>query len=82
MSGCSLKGLYLGESIPELFSLPTSLEFTRDYVAKNLPVVIRGATAEWSACTKWNSSYFRYVINMNMIYFILLSPVTLNSLSQ
>lgn len=59
MSECSLKGLYLGESIPELFSLPTSLEFTRDYVAKNLPVVIRGATAEWPACKKWNSRYFR-----------------------
>lgn len=57
----SKKGLYLGETIPQLFSMPTSLEFARDYVAKNLPVVIRGATEHWPACTKWNSKYFRYL---------------------
>lgn len=57
------QGLYLGETIPELFSMPTSLEFARDFVAKNLPVVIREATAHWPACTKWNSKYFRYEQN-------------------
>lgn len=33
--------LYLGTSVPELFEIPTSIEFVRDYVAKNMPVVIR-----------------------------------------
>lgn len=33
--------LYLGTNVPELFEIPTSIEFVRDYVAKNMPVVIR-----------------------------------------
>lgn len=33
--------LYLGTSVPEIFEIPTSIEFVRDYVAKNIPVVIR-----------------------------------------
>ncbi len=27
--------------MPELYEIPTSIEFLRDYVAKNMPVVIR-----------------------------------------
>ena len=33
--------LYLGTNVPELFEIPSSIEFVRDYVAKNMPVVIR-----------------------------------------
>lgn len=33
--------LYLGTNVPELLEIPTSIEFLRDYVAKNMPVVIR-----------------------------------------
>lgn len=51
--------LYLGNGITELFEVPTSLEFVRDYVAKNVPVVIRNATLDWPAVSKWNSKYFR-----------------------
>lgn len=51
--------LYLGSTIPQLFSTPTALEFARDYVGKNLPLVIRGGVSDWPACTKWNSKYFR-----------------------
>ncbi|GAB0096810.1 JmjC domain-containing protein [Sergentomyia squamirostris] len=50
--------LYLGSRIPELFDLPTSLQFTRDYVAKNTPVVLRGSI-DWPATSKWSSKYFR-----------------------
>ncbi|XP_059616337.1 bifunctional peptidase and (3S)-lysyl hydroxylase Jmjd7 [Phlebotomus argentipes] len=50
--------LYLGSRIPELFDLPTSLQFTRDYVAKNMPVVLRGCL-HWPAISKWSSKYFR-----------------------
>ena len=51
--------LFLGENISELFEIPSSLEFLRDYVAKNLPVVIRNAVIGWPAVTKWNSKYFK-----------------------
>lgn len=53
--------LYLAPKIAELTRAPTSLEFVRDFVAKNVPVVIRGATANWPAVNKWNSDYFRWV---------------------
>ncbi|XP_055376619.1 bifunctional peptidase and (3S)-lysyl hydroxylase Jmjd7 [Condylostylus longicornis] len=53
------KDLYLGKKIYELTELPTSLEFTRDYVGKNLPVVIRGCTLQWPSVLKWNSKYFQ-----------------------
>lgn len=54
------KDLYLGTHVPELYEIPTSIEFVRDYVAKNLPVVIREATLDhWPAITKWNSKHFR-----------------------
>lgn len=53
------KDLYLGNCIPELTYIPDSLEFIRDYVSKNLPVVIRGCTLQWPAVLKWNSRFFR-----------------------
>ncbi|XP_055680800.1 bifunctional peptidase and (3S)-lysyl hydroxylase Jmjd7 [Lutzomyia longipalpis] len=53
--------LYLGPRIPELFDIPTSLQFTRDYVAKNMPVILRGCL-HWPAITKWSSKYFRNTI--------------------
>lgn len=45
----------------EVFEVPSSLQFVRDYVAKNVPVVIRNATLDWPAVSKWNSKYFRCV---------------------
>lgn len=37
---------------------PTSLQFAR-YVAKNQPVVFRGATANWEAVKKWKVGYLK-----------------------
>lgn len=54
-----LSDLYLGPRIKELFELPSSLEFVRDYVAKNIPVIIRSGALSWPAITKWNSQLFR-----------------------
>ncbi|CAD7086264.1 unnamed protein product [Hermetia illucens] len=51
--------LYLGSRIPELLEVPSALDFARDYVGKNMPVVIRGCTLHWPAVLKWNSKYFR-----------------------
>ncbi|XP_061724311.1 bifunctional peptidase and (3S)-lysyl hydroxylase Jmjd7 [Cydia pomonella] len=50
--------LYLGESLPETRALEP-LEFFREYVSKNIPVIIRGGCASWPAANKWNADYFR-----------------------
>ena len=54
-----LAELYLGPRIKELFEIPSTIEFVRDYVAKNIPVIIRGGALGWPAIVKWNSHYFR-----------------------
>lgn len=59
--------LYLGATLPQIFYSPTSLEFARDYVGKNLPVVIRGAITDWPACSKWSSKYFRSTIGDKLV---------------
>ncbi|XP_063369865.1 bifunctional peptidase and (3S)-lysyl hydroxylase Jmjd7 [Cydia amplana] len=53
--------LYLGESLPETRALEP-LEFFREYVSKNIPVIIRGGCANWPATNKWNAAYFRKTI--------------------
>ncbi|KAI9550566.1 hypothetical protein GHT06_016442 [Daphnia sinensis] len=51
--------LYLSTSIPYLEQLPTCLEFYRNFVAQNRPVIIRNAFASWPALSKWDIEYFR-----------------------
>lgn len=51
--------LYLGSSIAETFEIPQSINFLRNHVSKNLPLVIRGAMSQTPAVKKWNSNYFR-----------------------
>lgn len=53
--------LYLGPRIKELFEVPTSIEFVRDYVGRNIPVIVRGVNLKWPAVSKWNSHFFRWV---------------------
>lgn len=53
--------LYLGPRIKELFEIPSAIEFLRDYVSKNVPVIIRSANLGWPAITKWSTHYFRLV---------------------
>lgn len=63
--------LFLGSRVAELFEVPSSLDFVRDYVAKNVPVIIRNATLDWPAVSKWNSKYFRCVFvsgNRHFVY--------------
>jgi peptidyl-lysine (3S)-dioxygenase / protease len=35
----------------------SSLQFLRDYVSRNIPLVLRGACRHWPAFRKWNKSY-------------------------
>lgn len=53
--------LYLGTHIAEK-TLIEPLEFHRDYVSKNLPLIIRGGCADWPAVSKWDVQYFREII--------------------
>uniref|UniRef100_A0A2A4JHT5 Bifunctional peptidase and (3S)-lysyl hydroxylase JMJD7 n=1 Tax=Heliothis virescens TaxID=7102 RepID=A0A2A4JHT5_HELVI len=53
--------LYLGSEIAETVVLEP-LQFHRDFVSKNIPVVIRGGCANWPAVSKWNADYFRETI--------------------
>jgi jumonji domain-containing protein 7 len=38
---------------------PTPLQFYREYVSQNKPVIIEGAIAGWPAFTKWSNEYLR-----------------------
>ncbi|KOB71384.1 Pla2g4b [Operophtera brumata] len=50
--------LYLGHNVAET-SFMEPLQFQRDYVSKNIPVVIRGGCSSWPAVAKWNANYLR-----------------------
>jgi len=38
------------------------LNFHREYVAPNRPVIIDGLSKNWNASSKWNLDYFRSVL--------------------
>jgi hypothetical protein len=38
---------------------PMALEFYRDYVSANKPVIITGCVDDWPAMTKWTNDYLR-----------------------
>ncbi|EDW72609.1 uncharacterized protein Dwil_GK17091 [Drosophila willistoni] len=54
--------LCIGSQIAELDRIPSALEFSRDYYAKNTPVVIRKAIS-WPALTKWTPDYLVQTLN-------------------
>ena len=55
-----LSELYLRSAVPVVASSISSLEFYRDWVATNLPVLIKGAVNNWPAIKKWNLEFLRY----------------------
>ncbi|XP_077258003.1 bifunctional peptidase and (3S)-lysyl hydroxylase JMJD7-like [Temnothorax americanus] len=54
--------LYLRSKVAEIDHSITPLAFYREYVSKNVPLVIRGAIKHWPAVGKWSIPYFRKVI--------------------
>ena len=52
--------LYLDRAVPVLDQTPAPLQFYRDYVAPNKPVVLSDLTATWPALHKWDLQYLRY----------------------
>ena len=49
--------LYVPNIIAELHETPTAMEFLRNYVMTNVPVVIRGGVQHWPALKKWTDEY-------------------------
>jgi len=47
------KLLYLGSSVPVLDVPPSPLEFYREYVSANRPVLVKNAVSHWPALTAW-----------------------------
>lgn len=45
----------------------TSLTFYRDFVSKNIPLVIRGAVKHWPAINKWSVPYLRKILGDEVI---------------
>eukprot|EP01119_Soliformovum_irregulare_P002085 TRINITY_DN1215_c0_g1_i1.p1 TRINITY_DN1215_c0_g1~~TRINITY_DN1215_c0_g1_i1.p1 ORF type:complete len:130 (+),score=31.22 TRINITY_DN1215_c0_g1_i1:85-474(+) len=43
----------------ERIERPTPLEFYRDYVSQNKPVIITGAFDHWKAMKKWTNGFLR-----------------------
>ncbi|CAO1383860.1 unnamed protein product [Diamesa serratosioi] len=52
--------------VPETFQIPSSMNFLRDNVGKNLPLVIREVTKDWSAM-KWNSNFLRKTLGDKIV---------------
>lgn len=50
--------LYLQSEVAEIHHSITPLAFYREYVSKNVPLVIRGAIKHWPAVGKWSIPYF------------------------
>ena len=48
--------LYVPVKIERVEKL-SSLEFLRDYVSKNIPVIFTGVATEWKAIKDWDLSY-------------------------
>ena len=51
--------LYLTEEIPKLLNPPSALQFYRDWVTPNVPVIIEKGFDDWLALKKWNIEYLR-----------------------
>src|SRR4051794_23234772 len=56
------KQLYLTNTITILSTPPNSLQFYREYIAANKPVIIKNAFNNCNALKSWNNNYLRSVI--------------------
>ena len=54
--------LYLSSKVPRLQKAPSPLEFLRNWVNPNIPVIIQNAFNDWPAIEKWNNDYLRQKI--------------------
>ncbi|XP_028579498.2 bifunctional peptidase and (3S)-lysyl hydroxylase JMJD7 isoform X3 [Podarcis muralis] len=55
------------DSVPYLDSLPSPLEFYREWVCPNKPCIIRNAVNHWPALKKWTLAYLREIMNSKLV---------------
>uniref|UniRef100_A0ABM5FAB4 Bifunctional peptidase and (3S)-lysyl hydroxylase JMJD7 isoform X1 n=2 Tax=Pogona vitticeps TaxID=103695 RepID=A0ABM5FAB4_9SAUR len=55
------------ESVPYLDSLPSPLEFFREWVCPNKPCIIQNAIKHWPALKKWTLAYLRDIVNSKLV---------------
>lgn len=53
--------------VPVLDSLPEPVEFYRNYVAANRPVIIKNAISHWPAIQKWNINFFKLIFKSSKL---------------
>ena len=58
----SVRDLHVPKQCARLDAPPTSLQFLRDYVSANVPVVMRGCFDHWPALQKWNDAFLTEVV--------------------
>ncbi|XP_060552824.1 bifunctional peptidase and (3S)-lysyl hydroxylase Jmjd7-like isoform X2 [Ruditapes philippinarum] len=51
--------LYIDSTVTEIDEAPSPLQFYRDFVAPNKPVLIKNAIDHWPALKKWTPEYLR-----------------------
>ncbi|XP_012226382.2 bifunctional peptidase and (3S)-lysyl hydroxylase JMJD7 [Linepithema humile] len=56
------KELYLQSEVAQINHAITPLTFFREYVSKNIPLIIKGAVKHWPAVSKWSIPFFRKVL--------------------
>ena len=51
--------LYIPSEVPRIEYAPNALQFYREFVAANNPVIIRNSINHWSCFRKWTNEYLR-----------------------
>jgi hypothetical protein len=64
---CEARELYLPEKICEYRGTPTPLEFYRNWVCPNIPVIFKNSINHWPALQKWSPSYLREMLGAKEI---------------
>ena len=59
---CEARELYLPENVYEYHGTPTPLEFYRNWVCPNVPVIFKNSINHWPALKKWTPSYLREIL--------------------
>lgn len=55
--------MYLQSEVAQINHAITPLTFFREYVSKNIPLIIKGAVKHWPAISKWSIPFFHKVLN-------------------
>lgn len=58
----------MSDSIPSINGVPDSLDFYREFVSQNKPVLIKNCVSHWKALERWKSNeYLRQVVGEELV---------------